>query len=226
MRNRDGSQRPSNCVRRSSAFVRPLRRARVARATRDGGGANGGRNRRLHARATAQGRPSVTTSSSAFCTSRLGGSPEARAALDRVPPSHPAYPMALFKRAQVSALLNEPDLGRAHRPRPPARRRDDERVDRTRKAVPTSQHEAAKHRREAPRSSAGFRVVRVVYSVFRVVRLIRVSVARTGSAPPAGSGADRRTAGPAERRTGHHRLDAVAGLLVEHVVDVAQSAAA
>jgi choline-sulfatase len=34
---------------------------------------------------------------------------EARAALDRVPPSHPAYPMALFKRAQVSVLLNEPD---------------------------------------------------------------------------------------------------------------------
>jgi tetratricopeptide (TPR) repeat protein len=34
---------------------------------------------------------------------------EARAALDRVPPSHPQYPMALFKRAQVSVLLNEPD---------------------------------------------------------------------------------------------------------------------
>jgi hypothetical protein len=34
---------------------------------------------------------------------------EARAALDRVPPSHPEYPMALFKRAQVSVLLNEPD---------------------------------------------------------------------------------------------------------------------
>ncbi len=35
--------------------------------------------------------------------------PEARAALDRVPPSHPGYPMALFKRAQVSVLLGEPD---------------------------------------------------------------------------------------------------------------------
>ncbi|HYO76908.1 MAG TPA: sulfatase-like hydrolase/transferase [Thermoanaerobaculia bacterium] len=34
---------------------------------------------------------------------------EARDALDRVPPAHPAYPMALFKRAQVSVLLNEPD---------------------------------------------------------------------------------------------------------------------
>jgi tetratricopeptide (TPR) repeat protein len=33
----------------------------------------------------------------------------ARDALDRVPPSHPAYPMALFKRAQVSVLLHEPD---------------------------------------------------------------------------------------------------------------------
>ncbi len=37
--------------------------------------------------------------------------PEARDALDRVPPSHPAYPMALFKRAQVSVLLQEPDRG-------------------------------------------------------------------------------------------------------------------
>ena len=34
---------------------------------------------------------------------------EARAALDRVPASHPDYAMALFKRAQVSVLLNEPD---------------------------------------------------------------------------------------------------------------------
>jgi len=33
----------------------------------------------------------------------------ARDALDRVPSSHRAYPMALFKRAQVSVLLNEPD---------------------------------------------------------------------------------------------------------------------
>jgi tetratricopeptide (TPR) repeat protein len=36
-------------------------------------------------------------------------STDARDALDRVPPSHPDYPMALFKRAQVSVLLNEPD---------------------------------------------------------------------------------------------------------------------
>jgi choline-sulfatase len=35
--------------------------------------------------------------------------PEAREALDRVPASHPDYAMALFKRAQVSVLLNEPD---------------------------------------------------------------------------------------------------------------------
>jgi choline-sulfatase len=34
---------------------------------------------------------------------------DARAALDRVPPSNPGYAMALFKRAQVSVLLNEPD---------------------------------------------------------------------------------------------------------------------
>lgn len=34
---------------------------------------------------------------------------DARAALDRVPPTDPEYPMALFKRAQVSVLLHEPD---------------------------------------------------------------------------------------------------------------------
>ncbi len=34
---------------------------------------------------------------------------DARQSLDRVPSSHPEYPMALFKRAQVSVLLNEPD---------------------------------------------------------------------------------------------------------------------
>jgi arylsulfatase A-like enzyme/Tfp pilus assembly protein PilF len=45
---------------------------------------------------------------------------EARAAFDRVPSSDPSYPMALFKRAQVSVLLHEPDaanhiaLARAH----------------------------------------------------------------------------------------------------------------
>jgi choline-sulfatase len=36
---------------------------------------------------------------------------DARDALDRVPSSHPEYPMALFKRAQVSVLLHEPDQG-------------------------------------------------------------------------------------------------------------------
>ena len=34
---------------------------------------------------------------------------DARTALDRVPSSSPEYPMALFKRAQVSVLLREPD---------------------------------------------------------------------------------------------------------------------
>lgn len=37
---------------------------------------------------------------------------DARDALDRVPPAHPAYAMALFKRAQVSVLMNEPDRAR------------------------------------------------------------------------------------------------------------------
>lgn len=35
---------------------------------------------------------------------------DARTALDRVAPSDPNYPMALFKRAQVSVLLHEPDV--------------------------------------------------------------------------------------------------------------------
>jgi tetratricopeptide (TPR) repeat protein len=34
---------------------------------------------------------------------------DARDALDRVPPSSPNYPMALFKRAEVAVLLREPD---------------------------------------------------------------------------------------------------------------------
>ena len=38
-----------------------------------------------------------------------GRYPEARTALDRVLTSRPSDPMALFKRAQVSVLLNEPD---------------------------------------------------------------------------------------------------------------------
>ncbi len=47
---------------------------------------------------------------------------EAGTALDRVPASHAGYPMALFKRAQVSVLLHEPDrLGRIET----ARRRAD-----------------------------------------------------------------------------------------------------
>ncbi|HEX4954944.1 MAG TPA: sulfatase-like hydrolase/transferase [Thermoanaerobaculia bacterium] len=35
--------------------------------------------------------------------------PEARDSLDRVPAEHPAYAMALFKRAQVAVLLDEPN---------------------------------------------------------------------------------------------------------------------
>jgi choline-sulfatase len=39
----------------------------------------------------------------------VGRLQDARDALDRVPPSDPRYPMALFKRAQVSVLLHELD---------------------------------------------------------------------------------------------------------------------
>ena len=44
-----------------------------------------------------------------FCDAAARRLEEARDALDRVPPSHMGYPMALFKRAQVAALLQEPD---------------------------------------------------------------------------------------------------------------------
>jgi tetratricopeptide (TPR) repeat protein len=40
---------------------------------------------------------------------------DAAAALDRVPRTHPGYPMALFKRAQASVLLGEPDWQRRAR---------------------------------------------------------------------------------------------------------------
>jgi tetratricopeptide (TPR) repeat protein len=42
------------------------------------------------------------------CYLALGRFEEAREALDRVDIDHPAYPLALFKRAQVSVLLDEP----------------------------------------------------------------------------------------------------------------------
>ena len=53
---------------------------------------------------------------------------EARDALDRVPPSHPDYPMALFKRAQVSVLLQRTRQAARIAARAPARRRRSTRV--------------------------------------------------------------------------------------------------
>lgn len=49
---------------------------------------------------------------------------EARDALDRVPADHPAYPLALFKRAQVSVLIGEAD--RAERVKTALERADQE----------------------------------------------------------------------------------------------------
>ena len=69
------------------------------------------------ARARAGPRRSRTISSSACSTSPTRRFAEARDALDRVPASHPDYPMALFKRAQVSVLLNEPDRAARIAPR-------------------------------------------------------------------------------------------------------------
>jgi tetratricopeptide (TPR) repeat protein len=44
------------------------------------------------------------------CLLTLDRLSEAATHLDQVAPDHPGYPMALFKRAQISALLGEPDL--------------------------------------------------------------------------------------------------------------------
>ena len=52
---------------------------------------------------------------------------KARDALDRVPSHSPDYPMALFKRAQVSVLLNEPDAAARIDARPAEGGRDDAR---------------------------------------------------------------------------------------------------
>ena len=54
-------------------------------------------------------RHSRTISSSACLYLAARRLPDAAAALDRVPASSPEYPMALFKRAQASVLLGEPD---------------------------------------------------------------------------------------------------------------------
>ena len=63
---------------------------------------------------------------------------DARDALDRVPPSHPAYPMALFKRAQVSVLLKEPDQAARIEAARKGASDDDASADRARAAVPAS----------------------------------------------------------------------------------------
>ena len=97
--------------------------------------------------ASSEARParrSRTTSNWACCTSRRAGSHDARAALDRVPATHPDYAMALFKRAQVSVLLKEPDSGRAHRARAAGRRRHDAPADRPRAVVHDGRTETAR----------------------------------------------------------------------------------
>ena len=86
---------------------------------------------RARSRATRSG----TTSSWAFSTSPPERLPEAKESLDRVAPSHPAYPMALFKRAQVSVLLHEPDQAARIAARAAAGRRDDSRAHRLRASV-------------------------------------------------------------------------------------------
>ncbi len=108
---RDDSRRRSRCGRRSRALRTPTRGGpRPAGAAGDAGAADDAGDRVVRAvRARRWGRPSRTTSSWACCISPRAGSTDARDALDRVPPSHPEYPMALFKRAQVSVLLKEPD---------------------------------------------------------------------------------------------------------------------
>ena len=61
------------------------------------------------ARGSGSARRSRTISNWACCISRRADSTTPVTALDRVPATHPGYAMALFKRAQVSVLLKEPD---------------------------------------------------------------------------------------------------------------------
>ncbi len=78
---------------------------------------------------------SAATSTSASCISRRTASPTRATRSTACASSDPRYPMALFKRAQVSVLLHEPDAARAHRRGARARRRRDAPAHRPRKAV-------------------------------------------------------------------------------------------
>ena len=90
----DADPRPSSSISESWRWRRNRRRWRSSRSSGRGAWRTAG---------------SATTSSWACCISRRGDSPRRATRSTAFRSSHPDYPMALFKRAQVSVLLKEPD---------------------------------------------------------------------------------------------------------------------
>ncbi len=129
VRERQGrSRRRSRYISRSTRAGSPRRRSSSTSASsRWAWGTPRSRSRRWRppARARGQESHSVTTWSSGVLYLAERRFAEARDALDRVPSSHPGYPMALFKRAQVSVLLGEPDQAARIDAARRRRRRDD-----------------------------------------------------------------------------------------------------
>ena len=107
---RAASTTPSRCGSRSTRCASPRRRSssssvELAMDAR----ADAARDRRVRAGARAAGAAFTHDLELGVLYLAARRFDEARDALDRVPPTHPDYPMALFKRAQVSVLLHEPD---------------------------------------------------------------------------------------------------------------------
>ncbi len=89
-------------------------------------------NARVRRRAAASVRPRARRSA----TSSARRLAEARDALDRVPPSHPGLSDGALQARPGQRAAERAGPRGADRPRPPPRRRDDERVDRAGEVVP------------------------------------------------------------------------------------------
>ena len=179
--------------------------AELVRAGRAGHERGADRRRHRGLRAGARGRQgplSRTTSSWASSTWPPGACRRRGTRSTASRASHPGYPMALFKRAQVSVLLRRARPGGADRAGAPAGGRHDAPADRAGAAVHRS-------KREAGSPARGLR-----------------PSARQNCNRAATCEAPRVEVRPrlAEGRVVRPRLDVVAGLLVEHVEHVAPRA--
>ena len=115
-------RRASRCGSRIYAQRDPTPAELVGSGDGDGPRADADRDRRPSSRrARSRGPRSRTISSWASCISPTGNSRRRATRSIACPSTSPGYPMALFKRAQVSVLLHEPDAPRASRS--PGRRR-------------------------------------------------------------------------------------------------------